>query len=443
MLGLPGHSRGAATATQPSANVVVIPGFSPPAYAGFHGVPALPVGASQLSAYHFSQLAANQVTLANLDQYDTAILYGIRWSDIPASGQTAINTFAATHKVLIWDSDGTGSQSYSTFIHPFSETSSGENFAGKPNDSVVTFPGGDNFLASDQPNSPFFLDPNQLVTDRDEINDMNAMTPGTANWVPALEAANAKIPNGGWPLAWTYGNIGNQTGLAIYSGIDADAFTNAKLNPNNVLKELVLQLQAPFRETPDTSCAPSCNLPPPGSGSGSTTHAACSFAKRIPTHWIHGRVVISIKTSVAAGITGRVVTSNGHTLASAKEGSGNLVRLAVQTKHLRSNHRSRLRAVIAVNGQEACTKSFQLKVDNTRPRLLKLSTSRSGSGDIVRLRVSERSSMKFSGSHVPHHRAVLIAARKTIEARLPGTVRRARLIIVDRAGNTLVRKLAW
>lgn len=171
---------------------------------------------------------------------------------------------------------------FSTAWVPGAARQCGENYAGKPNDSVVSFPTGVDFLASDNPNSLYYLDPSQFVTDQDEIKDMNAMTTGTKNWVPALTAANAKIPKGGWPLAWSYGVIGNHTGLTIYSGIDADAFTKTKLNPNNAIKELALQLRASFRLTPDTSCAPDCHLP--SSGGGGSTHAACSFAKRAPTH---------------------------------------------------------------------------------------------------------------------------------------------------------------
>ena len=107
---------------------------------------AFPSGESQLSGYHFSQLATNQVTAASLSSYDTAILYGIRWSDLSANGQAALNTFAATHKVLIWDADGTGPQTYSNFIHPFSDQASGEQNT-NPQASVVSFPTGVNFLA--------------------------------------------------------------------------------------------------------------------------------------------------------------------------------------------------------------------------------------------------------------------------------------------------------
>lgn len=434
----PGHSRGAgAAATQASSNVVVIPGFTAPKYPGFFGVPAFPTGAPQLSAYHFSQLPAVQVTPAALSSYDTAILYGIRWSDISASGQAAINAFAATHKVLIWDADGTGSQNYSTFIHPFSDLSSGEDNT-NPKASVVSFPQDGNFLASDTPSSPYYLDPKQLVSDRDEINHMNAMTKGTTNWQPALVAANSKIPNGGWPLAWTYGVIADRTGMAIYSGIDADAFGDTKLNPNNAIKELALQLQAQFRVTPDSSCAPECQ--PVGSGGG-PPHAACSIEKA-PHRWVHGRVPVVLKTSEAAGITGRVLAPTGRVLATGNE-SAALIRFRVNTRPLRSNHASRLRAFVYVNGQQACGTSFQLKVDNTPPRLLSLRTSANGNTHVVSLRVSEKSAMRIAGAGHKYSRWVLIAPRKLVKAKLPGHVRHARLILRDRAGNTVRRTLAW
>lgn len=405
-------------------------------------MPAFPTGASQLSAYHFSQLATGSVTPAALGNYDTVILYRIRWSDLSAGAHAAIDTFAATHKVMIWDADDTGSQGYVTFVHPFAETSSGENYKGKPNASVVSYPTEDNFLASDNPSSPYYFDPNQLITDRDEIADMNAMTTGTTNWLPALIAANAKIPNGGWPLAWSYGVIGNQTGLTIYSGIDVDAFGNLQLNPNYAIKELALQLQAPFRATANPACAPNCTLggtpsPPP------PPHASCSFAKPTPKHWVHGRTPIWLKTSVAAGITGEIVTGSGQVMASGREHSGGLVGLRVQTRRLPSNHASRLRAVVLVGGQQAYSMVFRLKVDNTKPRLLLLHTWRASGGDELELRVSERSSMAIVGAHVGHQRPKLIAARRTIRRLLPGTVKTARLILRDRAGNTVVRKLVW
>jgi hypothetical protein len=391
-----------------------------------------------VSAYHFSQLSTGQVTTSALSKYDTVILYGIRWTDIPASGQTAINAFAATHKVMIWDSDGTGPQSYSSFVHPFSDLASGENYQGKPNTSVVSFPSGEDFLASGNPSSPYYLNPTQLVTDRDEINDMNAMKPGTAKWVPALAAADKAIPKGGWPLAWTYGVIGNHTGMAIYSGIDADAFGNTQLNPNNALKELALQLQAPFRTTPDTSCAPGCGLPSGGSGH---PIASCDFARPLPKTWVHGRVLVMLKTSEAAGVTGKVVSSSGKTLASGSESKG-VIRLRVQTRRLPTNRRSHLQALVYVNGQKACTNSFTLKVDNTPPRLLMLRTARAGGFDRITLRVSERSTLAIQARGLKR-KPVRVAAHRTVVLHFSTSVRTARLTVRDRAGNVRVRRLHW
>ena len=428
--------------------MLVIPGFAPKRYPGTKGVPPLPLSAPQLASYHFAQLPANQVSSVALNSYDTVFLYGIRWSDIPATGQAAINAFAATHKVVIWDADDTGAQAYSNFVHAFSTLASGE---GSPaGNSVVSYPAITNSLASNKPTSPYFLDPNQLVNDDHMINHMNAMNNGTKQWVPALKAANKAIPDGGWVLAWSYGKIGNGTGLVVYSGIDADAMVENVI-PNYAVKELALDLAAPFRQTPAT-CAPNCTLPT--DTGGGQTYAACSFAKPVPTRWVRGRVPIILRTSIAAGITGQVLTHSGRVVARGRERSGNLVRLVVRTKTLHSNRRSRLRAVIFVKGQRACTKRFRLKVDNVRPRLLSLSTTTIAGAHLLDLSVSENSLIAVVGrggyvalhpqsGHTVRRRWVLIAAHRPIHTRVSASVKIARLIVRDRAGNTVVRRLVW
>jgi hypothetical protein len=444
----PGGSEGAATAARGSSNVAVIPGFAPKPYPHTHGVPRLPRHSPQLSPYTFTDLPANQVTSAALSSYDTVFLYGIRWGDIPSTGQAAINAFAATHKVVIWDADDTGAQAYSNFVHPFSTQSSGEGSQGGA--SVVSYPAIANVLASDAPASPYFLDPNELVNDQHMINHMNAMTTGTQEWVPAIAAANWAIPNGGWVLAWSYGTIGDATGLVVYSGIDSDGLIST-VKPNYALTELALDLAAPFSQTP-APCAPNCTLPT--DSGGGITYAACSFAKRIPTHWVRGRVPILLRTSIAAGITGQVQTSTGNVIARGREKSGALVRFVVWTKKLPSNQTSRLKAVIFVKGQHACTTGFRLKVDNVPPRLLSLSTRRTARAHLLGLRVSENSSISVvtragyvalstpSGRRI-HRPWVRIAANSPAHLRVSSTVKTAKLIVRDRAGNTVVRRLAW
>ena len=448
MLEHPGRGRGASSAAQMSSNVAVVPGFAPERYPGTHGVPRLTLSSPRLASYHFASLPANRVSSAALNSHDTVLLYGIRWSDIPATGQAAIDAFAATHKVVIWDADDTGAQVYSNFVHPFSTVASGE---GSPSGaSVVSFPAIANALASDNPTSPYYLDPNQLVNDKHMINHMNAMKNGTKDWVPALEAANKAIPDGGWVLAWSYGEIGNGTGLVVYSGIDADGMVS-DLTPNYSVKELALDFAAPFRQRP-APCAPNCTLPT--DLGGGQTYAACSFAKRVPRHWVHGRLPIILRTSIAAGITGQVLTRSGRVVARGRERSGDIVRLVVRTKELRSNRRSRLRAVIFVKGQRACTKRFRLKVDNVRPRLLSLSTPITAGAHLLELSVSENSSMSVvarggyvalhpQSGHSVYRRSIRIAAHTPIHMRVSASVKAARLILHDRAGNTLVRRLIW
>jgi hypothetical protein len=353
------RSRGATPTGQPSVEVGVIPGFVSPTSPGYYGIPKLPVDDPSLAKFHFTAVPAANVNSAKLQQFDTVILYGIPWVKLSSKAQQAINGFAATGKVVIWDSDDLGPQNYANFIHPFSDAASGEN--GKANDSVVSFPGGDNFLASSNPSSPYYLDPKQLVANRNMINDMNAMKTGTRGWTPALVAANKNIPQGGWPLAWGYGVVSNHTGMAIYSGIDADAFDD-KVSPNYAIKELKLQLAARFHRTPDTACAPNCK--PPGT-SGGRFFASCSFAKRVPRGWVHGRVSIMLKTSIAAGIRGKVLKRSGKVLATGRENKHGVIRLRVQTKRLPSHRTSRLRAAVYYHGKKACSKNFRLKVDNT------------------------------------------------------------------------------
>jgi hypothetical protein len=352
-------SQGATQASHASVEVAVVPGFAPPTYPKYYGIPKLPVTDPQLSHFHFTELPPPKVTLTKLQQFDTVLLYGIRWSSLSPTSQQAIDTFAATGKVVIWDSDDTGPQNWATFLHPFTDAASGEHK--HSNGSVVSFPTGDNFLASSNPSSPYYLDPNQLVTDKNMINDMNAMKSGTAGWTPSLVAANKSIPQPAWVVAWGYGVVSNHTGMTIYSGIDADAFADP-LKPNFAIKELRLQLAAPFFRTPDASCAPHCQPP---STTGGRPHVSCKFAKRVPRGWVHGRVPIVLKTSVAAGIRGKVLTHSGKSIASARENKRGLLRFRVPTRRLPSHRIAHLRAAVYVHGQRACLKRFRLKVDNT------------------------------------------------------------------------------
>jgi hypothetical protein len=439
LLDYPTHSRAADAAASPSSNVAVVPGFTPTPYSGFSGVPALPV--NLLPKYHFTQLSASAVTPAALQNYDTVVLYGIRWSDIPSSGQAAINAFAAKHKVVIWDADATGAQAYSSFVHPFSTVSSGQSQGtDSTRESVVYFLKRGDFLASSNPKSPYYLDPTQLVRDHDELNDMNAMKAGTANWRPALLAANDAINPAAWPIAWSYGVIGDQTGMTIYSGLDADTFpTNEVLN--NDRKELALDLAAPFRSTP-AACSPGCHL---GSSPETNPFASCEFLK-LPKHWAHGHVPLVLKTSDAANITAQILTHSGRVLATGPATDG-LVPLVLPTTKL-PNGTSRLRARVLVHGAPACSNRFRLAKSNSgRLRLLLLATSRDpvvhepDQLDLLTLRTSETASFTIVAPH--YRRTRLVRASKVVQFSVPLSVRKATVILRDRAGNTVTRSVSW
>jgi hypothetical protein len=215
----------------PSANVALVPGFHAPKYSDTESLPGFP--AAQVHGYHFGAVPLGSVTSANLSAYDTVVLYGLRWSDLSSSEQAAINDFAKTGKVIIWDADSTGAQDYGSFVHPFTTKSSGAK--GGSFGAVVTFVPGSP-LASFDSGSPLYLDQSALVASTHLLGHMNVLVGPAANWSPGLLAGNSKIPDEktSYALAWGYGSTSNHSGMVIYSGFDADAFDDSA-TPNQSL----------------------------------------------------------------------------------------------------------------------------------------------------------------------------------------------------------------
>ena len=256
-----------ATDAAPSANVALVPGFHAPKYSPTESLPGFPT--AEISGYHYGAVPLGSVTSANLSAYDTVVVYGLRWGDLSSSEQAAIDAFAKTGKVIIWDADSTGAQNYSSFVHPFTTKSSGAKSGSFG--SVVQYPAGSP-LASSATSSPLYLDPAALVASTHLIGHMNVLVPPAADWSPGLIAANSKITELDWVVAWGYGSTASHAGMVIYSGIDADAFSDAA-TPNYAIKELAIQLAAPFSRTGDATCSPNCSPPPPPpppSGTGLT-----------------------------------------------------------------------------------------------------------------------------------------------------------------------------
>ena len=247
----------------PSVNVALIPGFHAPKYSDTESLPGFP--AAQLQGYHFGAVPLGSVTSANLSAYDTAVIYGLRWGDLSSSEQAAIDDFAKTGKVIIWDADSTGAQDYSSFVQPFTTKSSGAK--GGSFGSVVTFPAGSPLASSDSA-SPLYLDPAALVCKHapDRAHERAGRAGGGLVTGPACGEQQDPETRAG-SLAWGYGSTSNHAGMVIYSGFDADAFDDSA-TPNYAVKELAIQLASPFSRTGDSTCAPSCSPPPSGGGSG-------------------------------------------------------------------------------------------------------------------------------------------------------------------------------
>lgn len=441
-----------------STKVAVVPGYTAPVYPGFFGIPVFPANA--LPGYQFTAVSSSNLTASKLRGFDTVMIYGLRWNTLSSDAQQAINDFAKTGKVIIWDSDATGPQDYSTFVHAFSTRASGEY--GSKAGALVTYPGNGNPLASSNPSSSLYLDPSALVASTHLVGHMSVMNAGAPEWAPGVIAHNPSIPDGGWVLAWGYGSTGDHSGMVIYSGLDADAFNDAA-KPNYAIKELQIELAASFSATADTTCSPNCAAPPvAGSGSGGSgggggtggsgggtgggggggtgTFAQCSLATPAPKTWVHSTVSLIVKTSVATGLKVRALDPTGHqlVLGKATKKVGRYA-LDVNTRRLKSNKRSRVLVVVEVGAKRACSLAVLLKVDNTAPRISIASARRALTEVNVGFRVSEGVTATIvSGTHV---RRVRAAAGKAVHIMIPAGATSVRITARDRAGNTTTRRL--
>jgi len=443
-----------ATDSAPSANVALVPGFHAPKYSDTESLPGFP--AAQVQGYHFGAVPLGSVTSANLSAYDTVVLYGLRWSDLSSSEQAAINDFAKTGKVIIWDADSTGAQDYGSFVHPFTTKSSGAK--GGSFGAVVTFVPGSP-LASIDSGSPLYLDQNALVASTHLLGHMNVLVGPAADWSPGLLAGNSKIPDlkTSWVLAWGYGSTSNHSGMVIYSGFDADAFDDSA-TPNYAVKELAIQLASPFSRTGDSTCAPNCSPPPSGgsggsggtggsggsggSGGGSQTFAQCSFAKKPPTAWQRGYFYLSLTTSVANGITGTVKSSTQKVIGSGAPSTPGHLSLHVDSRLLPSNKVSTVKADVLVNSAVACSLNAQIRVDNVKPKAFGLKATKTAHGNMLTFRSIEPLRIWLA---TPHHQFGTYSRKHSGRTTLkfPHSVTSGTLRLVDRAGNITRIKVTW
>jgi hypothetical protein len=178
------------------------------------------------------------------------------------------------------------------------------------------------------------------------------------------------------------------------------------------------------------------------SSGGGSTFASCSLAHRPPTTWVHGHIPLVLKTSIAAGLTVRVETTSGKKLGAAVVPSKGRAQLDLDTHLLPSNKTSALKGVVYVNGVKACAVGTTLKVDNVPPKVLSFAVRGLSPHTNLVIRASEnvRISIQRAGHAITPTRA---GGRRAIAIRLPSTGGTATVVLVDRAGNVVARKINW
>src|SRR5262249_4280845 len=156
-------------------------------------------GVYDLTPYTYSDLGFDQVSTASLASYDTVVLWGARWDDVrlSADARAALNTFAQTHKVVIWDADSTTAgtafstpPSFADFLHPFTEVASGEHRAYGGEAAVVSDAAGNN-LASGDPLDPRYIDTTAMAAQKSAVGDSSVISGfGDHEWQTSVRGTN-------------------------------------------------------------------------------------------------------------------------------------------------------------------------------------------------------------------------------------------------------------
>jgi hypothetical protein len=449
----------------PSSSVALVVGTT-------HSLPPVPTGSFQTGFYDFRQFAWSSLQVADLTTaalapYDTLMLYGVNWSKLTADQHAAVDAFAQTGKVVIWDADAVlpdgGNGDYSDFIHPFETTASGAH-ASSDGAAVVASGAAGNPLASSDPTSPLYINMAELSGTRHAIGDMSVLNPldASGDWTASLTGQHKSIEAGSWVVAWGYGVTSTHAGMTIYSGLDGDALCRSDgttCSPgtatNWTRQELYLQLAAPFYRSAapcavTSSCTPPPPPPPPGGGgtggdgsggtsSGSPQAAVCALAAPVPRGWVHGTITVRISTTASGASALALQTPGGRTIASRALAGAGSAAIKVDTTRLLSNHRDGLIARVG-NGQGiACSVAFALPVDNVKARVLGLTIHRVGRVHVVRFRPSEAVKARLLIRSKGTWHTLRAGIRATLRTSLQ--VATAKLVLVDRARNVTTRSL--
>lgn len=262
--------------------------------------------AGELGDFTFAAMAPSAVSDASLASYDTALLnvasYGMNcnMNNLAASQKTAlINFVAAGKKLIIYDSE-CSTQNYSWLPYPFTTANPGAMGA----QGILTIVE-ENFLSSNIPSNPHYINAAYLGSSTDAVGDMNVMTTFDPYWCVDMSGTNVLHTTG--PVH-TYAKYpaGTDKGLIIYNGLDMDYLYGT--SEANLRKIWVQELQQPFNPSnlPCGVTVVGITLSPPSAsnvvgGSHTVTAALADLLKNPQPNVL---VTFTIKAGPNAGASG-------------------------------------------------------------------------------------------------------------------------------------------
>jgi hypothetical protein len=224
-----------------SHNVAVIPSSQPVPAEG--QPPSQPDGilpttsdvagnpAESFSKFSFTNVGLDQITPAELSQFDTVVLNEVKIKAISPSAKAALAQFVANGgKLLIHDADATNGNDYSWILgSPPGTTQVGAGcFECGAQSTTPSSILANTALISGIQGAPSFVDLNDLNAYTDALGDSNLLTSSQERrWVTAVSGTNANNESGA-QLAY----VASGKGLAVYNGFDTDMIMNTGDSPN-------------------------------------------------------------------------------------------------------------------------------------------------------------------------------------------------------------------
>ena len=227
--GLASSAAAATVANAASQRVALIPQAGPLPAQGANGI--MPTSSfvsgrasESFSRFSFHNLALNEVTTANLANYDTIALIQVSTAALTASEKAAIAGFVAHGgKLIIHDADETKANDYSWLLPDGALTKVGQGCNNCGSSSGKATIGTNNVLISGDPLDPSYVNLEQLYEFTDQ-GDANLLVSSDPRWFNLVQGTNGRGESGS-VMAFAQHN-----GLIIYDGFDTDFI---KSNPGD------------------------------------------------------------------------------------------------------------------------------------------------------------------------------------------------------------------